>query len=330
MLAALLPMTVDKYTYNQQEQRYEVYRSSPARRFGDAGIMALIGFALFAAYLLVSGSVFNAPTPKQLVLERRNARLMDRIEYIGQKASRQVDRLAELEMRDNKVYRPIFGMDEIPSAVRNCGYAATGRYAFLQQFTNAGFLTETLRRQDVIERKAVMQSKSYDDVEKMASHIEDMAKCVPSLIPVCPGSGITITSPFGYRLHPIFQSVFFHSGTDISGPRSTPIYAAADGVVTEVKYSERGYGNEIDIDHGFGYSTRYAHLLSTNVVQGQKVRRGDQIATMGSSGQATGVHLHYEVMYKSQQINPANYFDKNIDPRTYMTMVTPAAKINHR
>ena len=321
-------MTLDKYTYNQQKQRYEVHRTSLGRRFGDAGIMALIGIVLFAAWLLLACNVFDLPTPKQLVLERNNASLIDRIEYISQKASRQVDKLAELEMRDNKVYRPIFGMDEIPSAVRNSGYAAAGRYTFLQQFTNAGFLTETLRRQDVIEKKAVMQSKSYDDVEKMASHMGDLAKCVPSLMPVCPGSSITITSPFGYRLHPIFQSVFFHSGTDISGPRSTPIYAAADGVVTEVKYSDRGYGNEVDIDHGFGYSTRYAHLLSTNVVPGQKVSRGDQIATMGSSGQATGVHLHSEVMYKSQQINPMNYFDKNIDPKTYMTMVTPASKIN--
>ena len=321
-------MATDKYTYNQQKQRYEIHRTSVGRRFGDVGIMMLIGIAIFLLYLLLNGKVFHAPTPKEMILESRNARLIDKIEYIGQRSARQVDKLAELEMRDNKVYRPIFGMDEIPSAVRNAGYSSPERYASMQQFKNADFLTQTVHRQDVIEKKAVLQSKSYDDVEKMASHIEDMAKCVPSLFPVCPSPSISITSPFGYRLHPIFQSVFFHSGCDIAGPRGTPIYASADGVVADVKLSGHGYGNEVLIDHGFGYSTRYAHLLSTNVAPGQKVSRGDQIATMGSTGQATGVHLHYEVLYKTQQINPSNYFDKNIDPKVYMTMVTPADKIN--
>ena len=321
-------MATDKYTYNQQEQRYEIHRTSLGRRFGDAGIMVLIGIVLLVAYLLLNGKVFHTRTPKEMVLESRNARLIDRIEYIGQKASRQVDKLAELEMRDNKVYRPIFGMDEIPSAVRNAGYVSPGRYDFLSRFKNSGFLSETLRRQDVIEKKAVMQSKSYDDVEKMATHIEDMAKCVPSLFPVCPSGAISITSPFGYRLHPIFQSVFFHSGTDIAGPRATPVYATADGVVSEVKHSDRGYGNEVNIDHGFGYSTRYAHLLSTNVAPGQKINRGDQLGTMGSSGRATGVHLHYEVLYQSQQVNPRNFFDEKIDAKTYMTQVRPAEKLS--
>ena len=320
-------MSSEKYTYNADRGRYEVHRTSLGRKVGDVGVMTLIGVAIFLAYTLLNGRLFSLPSPKEMVLSVQNARLTDKIEYLGQRAARQAARLAELEMRDNRVYRPVFGMDEIPSSVRNAPYTAPGRYSEVARFSNADFLTGTLRRQDIIEKKAYLQSRSYDEVEKVAARAEDMARYVPTLFPVCPSSAITVTSPFGYRLHPIFQTVFFHSGTDIGGPQGTPIYAAADGVVSEVKYSDGGYGNEVDIDHGFGYSTRYAHLLGANVVQGQKVRRGDQIATMGSSGRAPGVHLHYEVFYKDTQVNPANFFDKNIDPKAYMEMVTPADKI---
>ena len=285
----------------------------------------LLCLAIGVAILFVAQSLFGLKSIKQIVLEKRNAALMERIEYISQKTRLQADRLEELQMRDNKVYRPIFAMDEIPSSIRNSGYSFAGRYDSLQNFANAGFLTETLRRQDIIEKKTAIQSKSFDDVERIAAHLEDMSRSIPTLFPVCP-AGVTITSPFGYRLHPIFQSVFFHSGTDIAGSRGMPVYAAADGVVKEVVTSSVGYGNEVDIDHGFGYSTRYAHLNSTTVQPGQRVNRGDQVGTMGSSGRATGVHLHYEVLYKSQQVNPRNFFDSKIDPKTYMTQVRPAEK----
>ena len=278
-----------------------------------------------AGLYLLAINIFPVKGLKRIMLEQQNAALIENIDYISEKTKQQAERLEELQMRDNTVYRPIFGMDESPSEVRNGGYSFAGRYDSLQQFANAGFLTRTLRRQDIIEKKASIQSRSFDYIEKVAAHLEDMSRSIPTLFPVCP-AGVSITSQFGYRLHPIFQSVFFHSGTDIAGRKGMPVYAAADGVVREVKTSSAGYGNEVDIDHGFGYSTRYAHLNSINVAVGQKVSRGDQIATMGSSGRATGVHLHYEVLYKSRQVNPRNFFDSKISPKAYMSQVRPAEK----
>ena len=316
-------MATDGNINNPANQGAKERKSSRRGRLVRLCAVIVCGFALF----LISLLAFSLPSLKQMFLQRQNAGLMDKIEYLNQKTRLQADRLGELEMRDNKVYRPIFGMDEIPSAVRNAGYTSATRYDFLQQFQNAEFLTETVRRQDVIEKKACLQSRSFDDVEKVATHLEDMAHSIPTLFPVCP-AGVTITSPFGYRLHPIFQSVFFHSGTDIAGQRGMPVYAAADGVVTDVKFSDNGYGNQVDINHGFGYSTRYAHLQGSNVVRGQKVSRGDQIGTMGSSGRATGVHLHYEVLYQSQQVNPRNFFDEKIDTKTYMAQIRPAEKMS--
>ncbi len=292
-----------------------------------AAIYVVLGFAIFMAYMLLVGKVYDIPGLRQLVLERRNAVLVDKIQFVTSKTALQQERLRELELRDNKVYRPIFGMDELPDEVRSAGYVSQERYAAFDGYENAAVLEQTARRQDMIELRTYLQSRSYDDIEKVAMRMEDMAKSVPSLMPVCPGPGIRITSPFGYRLHPIAGYVIFHSGTDIAGPKGTPIYAAADGTVTEVKHNYHGYGNVVYIDHGFGYSTRYGHLLAANVEPGQQVKRGDQIGTMGRSGRATGPHLHYEVLYKTRQVNPWNFFEKSIPPKLYMSLVTPAEQM---
>ena len=320
-------MSTAKITYNSKpvENNEGGQHSSSAGR--DTLISLAVGVAIFGLYLLLNGSVFSVPGIRQTVLKNQSAKLMEKIEYIGQRTAIQSERLAELEMRDNKVYRPIFGMDELPPEVRSAGYCSESRYDVFQEFPNARLLTESARSQDVMEMRAYLQSLSYDEIEKVAMKIEDMNKFIPSLMPVCPGRDITITSPFGYRLHPIEGYVIFHSGTDIAGPRGTPVYAAADGVVSEVKFNFHGYGNVVDIDHGFGYATRYGHLQSANVERGQKIHRGDQIGTMGSTGRATGPHLHYEVLYNTLQVNPWNYFDKNISPKEYMTLVTPADKL---
>ncbi|MBP5505888.1 MAG: M23 family metallopeptidase [Bacteroidales bacterium] len=319
-------MASGKYIYNSDTQSYEPHKVPFKAHLRSIALSAALGLVLCAAYVLVVNNILGVPSLKQMVLENNNSLLADMINHAGQRVAPQQERLEELQMRDNTVYRPIFGMDELPTEVRDAGYDAPDRYAGFAKYRSAETLEKSASRQDVIEMRTYLQSKSYDDIEKVAMRMEDMAKCVPSLMPVCPGKGIQITSPFGYRLHPVFGYVIFHSGTDIAGPKGTPIYAAADGVVREVRYNYHGYGNVIDIDHGFGYSTRYGHLDGANVEPGQVVHRGDQIATMGRSGRATGPHLHYEVLYKNHQVNPWNYFDKTIPAKTYMTMVTPAPK----
>lgn len=319
-------MSTGKFIFNAASGQFEPHRQTASRRLASAGVTLAVGVALFLLYIILADNVFHIPGIKQAVLENKNKDLADKIGYMSQKVALQQERLSELELRDNRVYRPIFGMDEIPQQVRGAGYSAPDRYSAYNAFVNSGVLAEAARNQDIIEMRTYLQLRSYDEIEKVSMRTEDMVKSIPSLMPVCPGPSINITSPFGYRLHPIAGYVIFHSGTDIAGPRGTPIYAAADGVVSDVRLNHHGYGNVIDIDHGFGYSTRYGHLQDALVKPGQQVHRGDQIATMGSSGRATGPHLHYEVLYQTRQVNPWNYFDKTIAPKTYMTLVTPAAK----
>ena len=320
-------MELTRYTYNASAGRYEVRKSSLRRRIGDAGLYIVVGVVMFLVFSVINNRLLHIPDAGHMVQLRRNRELISKIEYLNQRTDFQAVRLADLQMRDNKVYRPIFGMDEIPASIRNAGYGYDERYEPMSEFTNAAFLTSSLKFQDIVAKKTYIQSLSLDEIEKLSTRADNLASSVPNLFPVCPGREISISSPFGYRLHPVTGTVAMHTGCDISGPKGTPIYVTADGVVSDVKYLHGAYGNVIDVDHGFGYTTRYAHLLATKVTKGQAVRRGDQIATMGSSGRATGPHLHYEVLYQGRQINPWNYFDKDIDPKVYKTLVREADKL---
>ena len=158
-----------------------------------------------------------------------------------------------------------------------------------------------------------------------------MASCIPAISPVVPDRSIyRLSSSFGYRSDPFTGKSKRHSGVDFALKPGNPIYATGDGVVEKVKYEFYGYGNQVLIDHGFGYKTRYAHLKSINVVEGMKVKRGERIGDSGNSGRSSGPHLHYEVIYKDKHINPANYFDLTITPEEYSTMVQNTAEVSDK
>ena len=119
-----------------------------------------------------------------------------------------------------------------------------------------------------------------------------------------------------------------HTGIDFAAKRGTPIYATGDGVISKVKRSLGGYGNELEISHGFGYVTKYAHLQNFNVEHGQKVKRGDVIGYVGNTGRSTAPHLHYEVIYKGKKVNPVYYFFKDLNDEQYEKILELASKEN--
>ena len=235
--------------------------------------------------------------------------------------------LYDIQMRDNSVYRPIFGMEQIPSDIRNAGFGGVDRYSYLQEYDNGPLLVSSAMKMDILSKKAYIQSKSFDEVALLAQRAGDMATCVPNINPVdMSGPGVRLASSFGYRFHPIYHRPILHRGIDITGPSGYPIFATGDGVVESVNVSFYGYGNCVVINHGFGYKTRYAHLKSALVAPGQKVSRGDQIARMGNSGLSTGTHLHYEVIYRGNPVNPWNYLTDDLSVEEYSELVRPSDK----
>lgn len=313
-------MAGEKYIFNQQTQSYEIDRRSVRAAFYKTGGVLLGGLAIFLLYFFVFTRTLGLDTPKTLLLERQNRILTEQLALLDGRIDADDQQLQELALRDNLVYRPVFGMEEVPAARREAGLGGEDRYAAFLGLAHQDLMAASAARVDGLMRKAYVQSVSFDEVKVYSSRAGDMASCIPSIYPVNP-KNVQITSPFGARFHPIRQTIVFHEGIDLAGPAGQPVYATGDGVVESTEVNFSGYGNVIVIDHGFGYKTRYAHLKEIKVTQGQVVIRGDRIGTLGSSGLSTGPHLHYEVIYRGTQINPWNFLNPDVTPEEYNKLV---------
>ena len=286
-------------------------------------LVVLSGAALFLFYMWFYVSVLGFDLPKTAILKRQNAHWNTRMDQMSQQLDRYDELLSMLEVRDDRIYRNVYGLDEIPQAVRQSGFGGEKRYANLE---GTG-LKEVVRRLDVLEKRAYVQSKSFDDVRTLQLTAGDLAAHIPSIPPMnTDPSTYRLSSPFGMRSDPILGIGKRHTGMDFVCPPGNPVYATGDGTVILVKHERGGYGNHIEVDHGFGYVTRYAHLSRTDVEVGQKVSRGDCLGLSGRSGRITGPHLHYEVIYRKNYVNPALYMDLTIPSKDYFELVRKPAK----
>ena len=311
-----------KYVLNPETLLYEE-REDPGYlkpvRIAVALVIA-VGFVFLYFWLYVS--VFHWDLPKTAVLKRQAAEWEARMDMLGRRLDLCEATLIGIEQRDDDVYRSIYGLGEIPEAVKNSGLGGLNRYAELDQLGSNASLTRSVRRLDNLTKRAYIQSKSLDEVGVLAREEGDMLSCVPSVPPLLPdASKVLLSSGFGYRTDPVYGGSENHGGQDFATDRGTPVYSTGDGTVITVKSNFSGYGNEIVIDHGYGYQTRYAHLNSMSVVEGMKVRRGELVGTVGSTGKVTGPHLHYEVIYRGERVNPMNFMDFNMPLDEFRSMV---------
>lgn len=309
-----------KYIFNEQTQSYEIDRRSARAALYRTGAVLLAGLAFFLVYYVLCTQLPGFDTPKAMLLERRNRFLAEQLTILGARIDAQDEALRDLSLRDNLVYRPVFGMGEISREEREARLGGEDRYAEYLGLEYQAVMTATASRVDLLTRRAYVQSLSFDEVKVFSSRAGDMASCIPSIYPVNPRN-VQLTSPFGARFHPIRQEIVVHEGVDLAGPAGQPVYATGDGVVESAEINFSGYGNVVVIDHGFGYKTRYAHLKEIKVTQGQVVIRGDRIGTLGSSGLSTGPHLHYEVLYRGEHVNPWNFLNPDVTPEEYSKMV---------
>ena len=320
-----------RYVFNSKTLSYEVKkRSRKSRLFKSLTLFAVsLGMAVF--YFWLYAYVLDLELPKTALLKKKNAQWCSRVEMLNRKLDESSDALTSLQMRDDDIYRSIFGMNEIPSEVRNAGFGGVNRYAHYDDVDPNGLLKKTAVRIDVLTKKTFVQSKSFDEVAQLSRRAGEMASCIPAIPPMNPDpKKYRFTSQFGYRRDPFTGRSKRHTGVDFAMKPGNPIYSTGDGVVESVKFELFGYGNQVVIDHGFGYKTRYAHLKSVGVAEGMKVKRGECIGLSGNSGRSSGPHLHYEVLYRGSHVNPANYFDLSITPEEYATMVQDIADASER
>jgi murein DD-endopeptidase MepM/ murein hydrolase activator NlpD len=319
-------MSKVKYRYNNKSLTYEKVETGLKER--------LLSVLSFLATGIVIGSIFfflaytYIDSPKEKELKRENKHLVQQYDYFNKRMEQISEVLEDIQERDDNIYRTIFEAEPISNNIRNAGFGGINRYRELEGYRSSELVIETTKKLDKVSKQLYIQSKSYDEVMKMAKKKEVMLASIPAIQPVSNKKLKRIASGYGYRIDPHYKTRAFHAGMDFTAPRGTPIYATGDGKVIRADNSAQGYGNHVRIDHGYGYITLYAHMSKIKAQVGQKVKRGDVIGYIGNTGKSKGPHLHYEVRKNDSPVNPVNFYFNDLTPEEYEVMIKISSATN--
>ncbi len=256
------------------------------------------------------------------------APMLERLQTLDKRVEKLNKVLVDIENRDDNIYRTIFEAEPIPSNFRKAGIGGSDRYEFLKGFENSQTIIRTAQKIDKLSRELYIQSKSFDDVYKMAKNKARMLASIPAIQPLSNKDLKRIASGFGYRIHPIYKTWRMHTGIDFTAPIGTPLYATGDGVIERIKGKMSGYGKVVIINHGYGYESLYAHMSKIIVRPGEKVKRGQVIGYVGNTGRSTGPHVHYEIKKNGKPINPVHFFFQDLTPEEYEKVIEISSRPN--
>ncbi|MGB5402334.1 M23 family metallopeptidase [Robiginitalea sp.] len=321
-------MTKVKYYYDPDTLSYrkiEPKKSKKIRNILLFGAGSLLS-GLLGLLLLLNVNVLN--TPKELSLQREVKNYELQFEILNRKMEQMDEVLANIEERDNNIYRIYFEANPIPEEQRRAGFGGINRYKSLEGFNNSEMIIGATRRMEIIQKQMVIQSKSLDEITKLAAEKEKLLASIPAIQPVNNEELTRMASGFGWRSDPFTKARKMHWGMDFTAPRGTPIYASGDGKITRADNRASGYGKHIRLEHGYGYMTIYAHLSRYNVKVGQQVKRGDLIGFVGSTGRSEAPHLHYEVWKDGDRINPINFYYGSLSAEEFENMLKYANQEN--
>lgn len=313
-----------KYIFNHKTLSYEKVHHRFRDKLGKVLSYVLTSVFFSFIVLVIGFSVIDSPKEKRL--KREIAELNLQYNLLNQRMNEVNAVMKDMASRDNNIYRVILDADPIPASIRDAGFGGTDRYKDLQGYSNSELMTETTRKMDQLVREIYVQSKSYDELEKLAKNKEKMLACMPAIQPIDNKQLKGIVSGFGMRMHPIYKTMHMHTGIDFAAAEGTPVYATGDGVIEKADNLEEGYGNHVVINHGFGYETLYAHLSRIACTVGEKVKRGQIIGYVGSTGLSTGDHLHYEVRKNGEPVNPISYFFNDLTPDEFKQITVIASQ----
>ncbi len=319
-------MSKVKYYYDSETLSYRKIERKKRTTF-KYGLVFLLAAGLFGFLFVFIGShYFESPKEKALARELENMKLQ--YQLLDKKMDEAQEVLANVEERDNAIYRLYFEANPIPEEQRKAGFGGINRYKTLEGFDNSKLIIEANKRMDILQKQIVVQSKSLDEVAILAEDKEKFLAAIPAIQPVNNKDLTRMASGYGMRTDPFTKARKMHYGMDFTAPRGTAVYAAGDGVVTRADNNSSGYGKHIRIDHGFGYTSLYAHLYKYNVKKNQKVKRGDLIGFVGSTGRSEAPHLHYEIFKDKERINPIHFYYGNLSPEEFSKLLEKASLEN--
>ena len=307
-----------KYYYDSETLSYQKIKPRKGQKFRRFLFTLLAAFIFMILGFVVFTPVFESPKEKELKRELEFVKLN---EELHSKKIEQLDKiLKDIQERDNNIYRLYFEVNPIPEEQRKAGFGGVNRYKALEGFDNSEMIIDVTKNMDILSKQLYVQSKSLDEIVKLAADKEKLLAAIPAIQPVKKEDLTRMASGYGWRTDPFTKARKRHYGMDFTAPTGTAVYATGDGVVTRVDQGSAGYGKHIRIDHGYGYVSLYAHLSKYNVKRRQKVRRGDLIGFVGNTGRSQAPHLHYEIHKNGRKINPINFYYGNLSPEEFEAM----------
>ncbi len=315
-----------KYYYNTNTLRYE--KLETPLRITLLRVLGFLSAALVTALIIVSFAYKYFPSANEKRLIQRNDALKDNYYVLNDKIKKLQEQMGELEKRDNHVYREIFEASPIPDSARAKAMQQLQEIQLVQGMDQENLATSIVNTLNNLSARMVTQTKSYNEIEGYIKNKEQLLACTPAIQPVSNKDLSRIASGFGYRIDPVYKTTKFHAGLDFAAPQGTPIYATANGTVETAGNTGNGYGNHVVINNGYGYETLFGHMYKVKVKHGEKVKRGEVIGWVGSTGKSTGPHCHYEVHRNGDPVDPVYYFYNDITPEQYDRLLKLAASSN--
>ena len=321
-------MSKVKYYYDQETLSYRPVKATSKNRISNIVLFVLASFFFGVTCLLIllNSDVIN--TPSEIVQKRTLKNYELQFDILNKKLTQLEAVVSNVEERDNNLYRVYFEASPIPEEQRRAGFGGVNRYKDLEGYENSDLVINTAKRLDILTKQTVVQSRSLDEIERLAANKAALIEAIPTIQPVKNKDLTRIASGFGYRSDPFTKARKMHFGMDFTAKRGTPVYATGNGVVKRADSRSSGFGKHIRIDHGFGYISLYAHLSKYNVRRGQKVKRGDIIGFVGNTGRSAGPHLHYEIIKDNKKINPLNFYYGNLSPEEFEAFLTQSKQEN--
>lgn len=313
------------YCYNPETDNFERYYPSMRDRLMTFSRYLLAGAAIGALFAV--GFYYLTGGPTENALRHENSELRSKYNVLSRRLDNSLKVMDNIKNRDDNFYRVMMQMEPLARSRRYAGLDNSSRYADIASLSDAALVTRVTQQMDLLDRQLYAQSLSFDQLKGGALEQKDKLAHIPSVLPINI-KDFTMSSGYGYRRDPVYGAQRFHEGLDFAAPTGTEVYATADGIV-EIADRKGGYGNMIDITHGYNYLTRYAHLSKIIVSEGDEVKRGQLIGYVGSTGKSTGPHLHYEVRFKDEPQNPVNYYFMDLTPEEYADMIQLAENAGH-
>ena len=315
-------MSKVKYYYDSETLSYKEVKRSKKTTFKYISLFIISSCCFALLFVIIGGLYFQSPKEKSL--ERELTNLLFQYDILTKKIDNAYQVLENVEQRDNNLYRHYFETNPIPEEQRRAGFGGINRYKKYEGYDNSQLVIESAKRIDILEKAIVVQSKSLDEIATLAKNKEQLLSAIPAIQPIKNSDLTRMASGFGWRRDPFTKARKFHKGMDFTAKRGTPVYASGDGKITRADSRSSGYGKHIRIDHGYGYVSLYAHLNGYNVRRGQKVKRGDVIGFVGSTGRSQAPHLHYEIAKDGRKINPVNFYYGNLTAQEFDLLLKQA------